>query len=110
MQVGAIGYHDRTKVKRMKVIKDNTIVNALNRTKEERFPNLAELQEARAAEFRAEQKQQRRDQLARDKSERREREEQAKLRSYEYVASRGRSFRALIFLSIFSEPLWTSPR
>lgn len=84
MQVGAIGYHDRSKVKSLRVSKDNSIVNALNRTKEERFPNLAELQEARAAEFRAEQRQQKREQIDKDKADRRAREEKAKLRSFEY--------------------------
>ena len=33
MEVGAIGFHDRSKVRKMKVVKDNSIVNALNRTK-----------------------------------------------------------------------------
>lgn len=37
MEVGAIGFHDRTKVKRMKVEKDNTIVNRINKTKEVLF-------------------------------------------------------------------------
>lgn len=83
MEVGAIGYHDRTKVKRLRVIKDNSIVNALNRTKEERFPNLAELQEARAAEFRAEQRQLKKEQMMKEKADRRDREEKSKLRSFE---------------------------
>jgi hypothetical protein len=34
MEVGAIGFHDRSKIKTIRVIKDNAIVNALNRTKE----------------------------------------------------------------------------
>ena len=107
MEVGSIGFHDRSKVKSMNVIKENSIVNALNRTKEvchfpfsyrtslmcllwfagsqERFPNLAELQEARAAEHRAELKHAKREQATQEKKERREREEAAKLRSYEYV-------------------------
>ncbi len=40
----------------MKVVKDNVIVNRINRTKEERHPDLAALQEQRAVEFRAQQK------------------------------------------------------
>jgi hypothetical protein len=40
MEVGAIGFHDRTKVKRMKVEKDNTIVNKINKTKEVLLPTL----------------------------------------------------------------------
>lgn len=34
MEVGQVSYHDKTKVKRMRVEKDNAIVNNLNRTKE----------------------------------------------------------------------------
>ena len=34
MEVGQVSYHDKTKVKRMRVEKDNAIVNDLNRTKE----------------------------------------------------------------------------
>jgi hypothetical protein len=33
MVAGQVSYHDKSKVKRMKVVKDNSIVNALNRTK-----------------------------------------------------------------------------
>jgi hypothetical protein len=36
MEVGAIGFHDRSKVKSMRVVKDNAIVNAISRTKEVR--------------------------------------------------------------------------
>lgn len=82
MAVGQIGFHDKSKVKRLRVVKDNSIVNRLNKTKEERFPNLAEEQEARAAEFRSEQKAEKRAQLQTEKAARREREEAAKLRSY----------------------------
>lgn len=34
MEVGAIGFHDRSKVKRIRVEKDNAIVNRINKTKE----------------------------------------------------------------------------
>ena len=34
IEVGAIGFHDRSKVKEIRVTKDNSIVNALNRTKQ----------------------------------------------------------------------------
>lgn len=82
MEVGAIGYHDRSKVKRMHVEKDNEIVKRITKTKETRFPNLQELQEERAAEHRAELKAERRNQLQTEKQQKKEREEQAKLRSY----------------------------
>lgn len=37
MDVGSIGFHDRSKVKSMQVEKDNSIVNAINRTKQVSF-------------------------------------------------------------------------
>jgi hypothetical protein len=83
MEVGAIGFHDRSKVKRIRVEKDNAIVNRINKTKEIRFPNLAELQEERAAAFRAEQRAEKQQQKVLEKQYRREREEQAKMRSFE---------------------------
>ena len=45
MEAGQVGYHDKSKVRRMRVEKDQAIVNKLNRTKVERFPDLAALQE-----------------------------------------------------------------
>ena len=83
--MGQIGYHDRTKVKTIRVEKNNVIVNRLNKTKEERFPNLAAEQEARASEFRAEEKAKKRSAAQAEKVARLEREEQARLRSYASV-------------------------
>jgi len=85
MEVGAIGFHNRGNVKRLRVEKDNSIVNRLNKTKEEKFPNLAELQQERAAEFRAAQKQEKRAEFVAQKTAKREREEQAKMRSYSSI-------------------------
>lgn len=83
MEIGAIGFHDRTKVKSLRIEKDNVIVKALNKTKVTEFPNLQELQELRAAEFRADIKAGRRQVQADEKRLKKEREEQARLRSYE---------------------------
>ena len=80
--MGQIGYHDRSKVKTIRVEKNNVIVNRLNKTKEERFPNLAAEQEARAAEFRSEEKAAKRAAAQAEKSARLAREEAAKIRSY----------------------------
>jgi hypothetical protein len=119
MEVGQVSYHDKTKVKRMRVEKDNAIVNNLNRTKEvrssrkkssiitilifcrcifygvsyfiaycfrlrlqERYPDLAALQEERAAEFRLANKIEKRTQMQVEKTQKRERDEQAKIRNY----------------------------
>ena len=85
MDVGAIGFHDKTKVKRVKVVKDQSIVNKISKTKEERFPNLQQLQEERAAEFRAAQKEERRSQLQLEKEAKKEREKQKELQSYSAI-------------------------
>lgn len=85
MEVGAIGFHDPSKVREIRVTKENAIVNALNKTKETRFPNLAELQEERAREFREEQKMIKRKQIQAEKDAKKERERQAQLRSYSDV-------------------------
>ena len=47
MEVGQVSYHDKTKVKRMRVEKDNAIVNNLNRTKEVIIIALSELDKFR---------------------------------------------------------------
>lgn len=82
MDVGAIGFHNRANVKKMRVEKDQSIVNRINKTKEIRFPDLAALQQERAAEFRAAQKQEKRSQIQREKEEKKERQIAADLRSY----------------------------
>lgn len=82
MEVGAIGYHDRSKVKRVKVEKNPELIKQLNRTKEEAHPDLAALQMARAREFQMEQKEQKRNQAQLEKEARRLQEEQARQRSY----------------------------
>lgn len=56
MEVGQIGYHDRSKVKKIRLVKDNAIVNRLNKTKIEKHLNLSELQQERMAQIRANQK------------------------------------------------------
>eukprot|EP01038_Epipyxis_sp_PR26KG_P010460 gene10460-14051_t len=85
MEVGAIGFHDRSKVKSLRIDKDNSIVKELNKTKEIRFPNLCEEQEARAAEFRTELKNERKNQFEMEKKAKKEREANAKIRNYSSI-------------------------
>lgn len=85
MEVGAIGFHDRSKIRKMIVVKDNAIVNRISKTKEERFPNLEEEQLQRAQERRAAAKDEKRRQMFDEKIIKREREVQAKLRSYDSI-------------------------
>jgi len=61
MAVGQVGFKDNKKVKRIHVIsRENPIVNRLNKTKVEKFPDLREEKEARLRELR------KKDQGARD--------------------------------------------
>mmetsp|Transcript_6328 Transcript_6328/g.9468 ORF Transcript_6328/g.9468 Transcript_6328/m.9468 type:complete len:214 (-) Transcript_6328:62-703(-) len=85
MDVGAIGFHDSSKVKKVRIEKDPVIVKQISKTKEEKFPNLAEAQELRAAEFRADAKKERIANLNAEKTAKRERELAAEQRSYSNV-------------------------
>ncbi|KAF9694489.1 hypothetical protein EKO04_007424 [Ascochyta lentis] len=61
MAVGQVGFKDNKKVKRIHVVaRENPIVNRLNKTKVEKFPDLREEKEARLRELR------KKDQGARD--------------------------------------------
>jgi hypothetical protein len=44
MVPGAIGFHDRNKVKKIRIDKDRAIVNTITRTKREDHPDLAAMQ------------------------------------------------------------------
>jgi hypothetical protein len=86
MDVGSIGYHDKSKVKRMLVVKDQSIINKLNKTKKEEFPDLCALQLARAEEYKEKQKQilieTKKAKHISDKKEKYEKECQAKIKNY----------------------------
>lgn len=57
MAAGQVGFKDGKKVKRILVpARENPIVNRLNKTKVEKFPNLREEKEAREKELRRRQK------------------------------------------------------
>ena len=71
MVVGQIGYHDRSAVRKVKVVKDNSIVNRISKTKREEFPNLAELQQQRLHDIMVEKK-------AKEKAEKQAKKEQEK--------------------------------
>jgi hypothetical protein len=83
MEIGAIGFHDRSKVKSVRIEKDNVVVKELNKTKVTEFPNLQELQELRSSEYRADMKAQKREQVLEAKRRKKDQEDQARLRSYQ---------------------------
>lgn len=56
---GQVGFHRPDNVRRTEVEKNNSIVNALNKTKEERHPNLAQLQQDRLRDIQLAEKEKR---------------------------------------------------
>ena len=54
--MGLLGFHNEVAKRRILVEKDKAVVNTLNRTKVEEHPDLAALQEERAARWRAQQR------------------------------------------------------
>nr|XP_058963874.1 coiled-coil domain-containing protein 25-like [Pocillopora verrucosa] len=84
MEVGQVGFHSNKEVRIIKVEKRvNEIVNRLNKTKEEKFPNLREEREERDRLEREDGKQKLREQRQREKEEEKRRKEEAALRSYD---------------------------
>jgi len=67
MAVGQIGYHDIKKQRQILVVKDKAVVNDLNRTKTETYPDLRAVQEERMAILRAEKTAAKREQTQREK-------------------------------------------
>ena len=82
MEVGAISFRDRSKVRSMEVTKENPVVNALNRTKTEDFPDLEGAQQQRAAEFRADQKRMKKQQEAEERQAKQQAAAEAEIRNY----------------------------
>eukprot|EP00611_Tribonema_gayanum_P013501 TRINITY_DN2448_c0_g1_i1.p1 TRINITY_DN2448_c0_g1~~TRINITY_DN2448_c0_g1_i1.p1 ORF type:complete len:217 (-),score=67.47 TRINITY_DN2448_c0_g1_i1:117-767(-) len=90
MEAGQVGFKDESKVHKVRVEKNNGIVNALNRSKTEASPDLQALQEERAAEIRREQKAVRKQQEQAEKIARRQAEEDKRMRSYDSLFDEGK--------------------
>ncbi|NP_001080284.1 coiled-coil domain containing 25 L homeolog isoform X1 [Xenopus laevis] len=82
MDVGQIGFYRQKDVKTMSVEKVNKIVNRLEKTKDERFPDLAAEKEARDREERNEKKAQIQEIKKKEKDEMKKKKEMEELRSY----------------------------
>ncbi|XP_015907209.3 coiled-coil domain-containing protein 25 [Parasteatoda tepidariorum] len=83
MEVGQVAFHNGKNVKTMKVEKRiNAIVNRLNKTKQEKFPDFQSEREERDRLERAEQKAKQRTEKEKEKQEALKKEEEAQLRSY----------------------------
>ncbi|XP_031569348.1 coiled-coil domain-containing protein 25-like [Actinia tenebrosa] len=83
MDIGQIGFHSDKAVKTVKVEKRrNEIINRLNKTKKELFPDFREEREERDRQDREEAKKHMREQKNREKEEEKRRKEEAALRDY----------------------------
>ncbi|XP_051581109.1 coiled-coil domain-containing protein 25-like isoform X2 [Myxocyprinus asiaticus] len=83
MDVGQIGFHRQKEVKIVAVEKKiNEIVNRLEKTKEERYPDLAAEKESRDREERNEKKAQIQEQKKREKDEMKKKKDMEELRNY----------------------------
>ena len=86
MEVGQVGYHDRAQVRRCKVEKrKNEIVNRLNKTKTEAFPDLALERDAYDKAIREEKKAHFREEEYKRVEEERAREAEREARSYDRI-------------------------
>lgn len=75
MAVGQVSFHDPKMVKKILVpVRQNPIVNRLNKTRTERFPDLRAEREADLAEKRKAERIKREEQKAKDRQEKAERE------------------------------------
>lgn len=84
MDVGQVGFHRQKDVRLIKVEKRiNEVVNRLNRTKEEKFPDLKEEKEDRDRLERNEAKKILKEQREKEKMEIKKRKEEQSLRSYD---------------------------
>ena len=86
MDVGQVGFHDEKAVLRIGVPgKNNEILNRLNKTKQERFPNLAAEREAYDAAVRQERRAQERVRRKEEEQLQRERAKEVEERSYSRI-------------------------
>lgn len=82
-QVGQVAFHKDKEVRKVKVAKrNNDIVNRLNKTKKESFPDLRIERETRDRLEREDKKKLLRDQKEKEKEEERRKKEEQELRSY----------------------------
>eukprot|EP00956_Cyclotella_meneghiniana_P035478 scaffold115235_cov70-Cyclotella_meneghiniana.AAC.8 len=82
---GQVGYHRPENVRRIKVDKNNSVVNQLNKTKEEKYPDLAKEQQDRLIEIQAELKAKRRAEEKTKKLQELERKREKEERSYDRI-------------------------
>ncbi|KAL5278138.1 CCDC25 family protein [Megaselia abdita] len=83
MEAGQVAYHKDKEVRKVRVEKRiNEVVNRINKTKRESFPDLRAQREERDSEERQEQKKLLKQQQQKDKEDMKRKAEEAELRSY----------------------------
>ncbi|WAR22938.1 CCD25-like protein [Mya arenaria] len=83
MDVGQVGFHKSKDVRKVRVEKRiNEIVNRLNKTKEEKFPDLRAEREDRDKKEREDQRHVQQEQRRREKDEMERKEKEREIRSY----------------------------
>lgn len=88
MEVGQVGFHKDKEVRKIKVAKRiNSIVNRLEKTKKEEFPDFRAEREKRDRLEREDKKKLLKEQQAREKELEKKRKEEAELRSYSTLMS-----------------------
>ena len=91
MVAGQIGYHDRAALRKIKVVKYNSIVNRISKTKREEFPNLSEQQQQRLHEImmekKAREKAEKQAQKEKEKQDAIDREKQKELESFSSIVA-----------------------
>ena len=95
MEVGAIGFHDKNNVKKKRIEKDNSIVNKLNKTKEESHPDLKELQDARKKQTQLKNKANKKVLILKEKEEKERNQEKKKLQSYDSIFESAETLQAM---------------
>lgn len=82
---GQVGFHRPDNVRRMSVEKNNPIVNALNKTKVEKYPNLYKDQQDRLREIQNEKKEHQRKEEKQRKIEELQKKKEKEERSYDRI-------------------------
>lgn len=82
---GQVGYHRPENVRRCKVEKNKPIVNAINKTKVEKHPDLAALQRKRMDDIQAETKANRRAEVKQKKLDELEKAKEREEKSYDRI-------------------------
>lgn len=82
---GQVGFHRPENVRRIKVEKNNAIVNRINKTKREDYPNLYQMQQDRLREIQMEKKEQRRQFEKQKRMEELKRKQEKEEKSYDRI-------------------------